>query len=199
MTRIKICGLSRESDIEYANELMPEFAGFVFAKESKRYIDTEKAARLRYLLDYRIAAVGVFVDDDPLKIADIADRNIIDMIQLHGHEDSDYIRKLRGLTDLPLIQAFVINSPEDILRAENSNADFILLDSGRGTGVAFDHSMINNITRPYFLAGGLDPENVSQAVSKLNPYAVDVSSGVEVNGIKSREKMAEFIQSVRIK
>lgn len=199
MTRIKICGLSRESDIEYANELMPEFAGFVFAKESKRYIDTEKAARLRYLLDYRIAAVGVFVDDDPLKIADIADRNIIDMIQLHGHEDSDYIRKLRGLTDLPLIQAFVINSPEDILRAENSNADFILLDSGRGTGVAFDHSMINNITRPYFLAGGLDPENVSQAVSKLNPYAVDVSSGVEVNGIKSREKMTKFIQAVRIK
>ncbi len=198
MTRVKICGLTRECDIDCANEILPEFAGFVFAEGSRRCIDADTAERLRYYLDYRIASVGVFVDAGLSFIADLARRNIIDLIQLHGHEDSAYIAHLRELTDIPLIQAFIINTPEDIKRAEYSEADLILLDSGRGTGESFDHSLIKNITRPYFLAGGLTPENTAEAVKQFSPYAVDASSSLETNGFKDPEKMRAFVNAARL-
>lgn len=197
MSKVKICGLSREQDIDYANEVLPEFIGFVFYPPSSRYVSPETGARLKERLDYRIAAVGVFVNEEPEKISELVKAETIDIVQLHGNEDNEYIRRLRSLCECPLIQAFCVSSKEDIDKAVESDADFILLDSGKGSGVAFDHSMIRNIARPYFLAGGLTPENVGDAVQKLQPYAVDASSSLETNGHKDPDKMKAFADAAR--
>lgn len=196
MTRIKICGLSRPCDIDAVNELKPQYIGFVFASESRRYITPEKAAELKRMLDPGIKAVGVFVNEKPEMIADFLGNGMIDMAQLHGGEDEGYIRKLRQLTHKPVIKAFRIQTAGDIVDSQNSTADYVLLDSGAGTGTVFDWKLIQNIKRPYFLAGGLTPYNVQNAVKQLKPYAVDVSSGIETDGVKEKEKMAAFISAV---
>lgn len=197
MTKIKLCGLSRPCDIEAANRLKPEYIGFVFLPKSKRYVDYEKARELKSLLSPEIKAVGVFVDESPQRAAELLNDGTIDIAQLHGGEDEDYIGLLRNLTDKPIIKAFRIQSEDDILRAEESSADYILLDSGMGTGTVFNWDLIQNIKRPYFLAGGLDCDNVGEAVGRLRPYAVDVSSGIETNGLKDNQKMAAFVAKVR--
>ena len=197
MTRIKLCGLSRCCDIEAANELKPEYVGFVFAQKSKRYITTEKARELKRILSPDIQTVGVFVKEKPECVAALLNKGIIDIAQLHGGEDEDYMNKLRQLTDKPIIKAFRITSAVDIDKAEQCRADYVLLDSGAGTGTVFDWELIQNIKRPYFLAGGLSPENAEDAVKKLTPYAVDVSSGIETDGVKDKYKMAAFIAAVR--
>ena len=197
MTKIKLCGLSRPCDIQMANDLKPDYVGFVFAQKSKRYVDPEKAAQLKALLDPAIKAVGVFVDEAPETVANLLNSGIIDVAQLHGGEDEAYIQRLRQLTDQPIIKAFRIKTRTDIAEAERCSADHVLLDSGAGTGVVFDWSLLKNVKRPYFLAGGLSPENVGDAVRLLRPYAVDVSSGIEADGLKDREKAAAFIAAVR--
>lgn len=197
MTKIKLCGLSRPCDIEAANRLKPEYIGFVFLPKSKRYVDYEKARELKSLLSPEIKAVGVFVDESPQRAAELLNDGTIDIVQLHGGEDEDYIGLLRNLTDKPIIKAFRIQSEDDTLCAEESSADYILLDSGMGTGTVFNWDLIQNIKRPYFLAGGLDCDNVGEAVGRLHPYAVDVSSGIETNGLKDKEKMAAFVAKVR--
>jgi len=197
MTKIKMCGLRREADIEYANRIMPEFVGFVFAKQSKRYVTVEKAFELRYFLDYRIASVGVFVDEAPEAIAEIAERDIINAVQLHGNEDSAYIKRLRELCDVPIIKAYKINSVYDIECACLSDADFVLLDSGNGSGKTFDHSLIRNIDRPYFLAGGVTPQNARSLVNTFSPYAIDASSSLETDGFKDFDKMKALADAVR--
>lgn len=196
-TAVKLCGLSCPEDIAAVNERKPEYIGFVFASKSKRYVTPEKAAELKKLLDLGIKAVGVFVDEEPEKIAELLNRDVIDLAQLHGREDEVYITKLRTLTDKPIIQAFQIQSEEDIKRAQESSADYILLDSGAGTGQTFNWELLKSVKRPYFLAGGLDSSNVGAAVQKLHPYAVDVSSGIETDGKKDRQKMKEFLINVR--
>lgn len=198
MTKIKMCGLRRLCDIEYANVVMPEYIGFVFAEKSRRYVIPEKALELRNNLDRKIIPAGVFVNARPEFIAELVEKKIIDMIQLHGNEDDFYIHNLRQLVDVPVIKAFVIKSPSDIRQAEQSAADYILLDSGLGSGRTFDHSLIN-INRPYFLAGGLTPENVGEISEKLNPYAVDASSSLETDGYKDLNKMTVFADAVRKK
>lgn len=199
MTKIKLCGLTRQCDIEAANELKPEYIGFVFAGKSLRYIEPEKAAELRKLLDSDIGAVGVFVNEKPEIIAGLMNRGIINMAQLHGGEDEEYISSLRALTKGPVMKAFKVETPQDIALAAKSTADYILLDSGAGgTGTAFDWELISNINRPYFLAGGLDTENVARAVKFLMPYGVDVSSGIETNGLKDKDKMEDFVRTVRL-
>ena len=197
MTKIKLCGLSRPCDIQTANELRPEYIGFVFAPKSKRYIDPQKAARLKELLSSDIRAVGVFVDEAPDTVAALLNNGIIDIAQLHGSEDEAYIQRLRQLTDQPIIKAFQIKSRHDLAEAEACNADHILLDSGAGTGNVFDWSVLQDVKRPYFLAGGLSPDNVGDAIGLLHPYAVDVSSGIETDGRKDEEKAAAFIAAVR--
>lgn len=197
MTKIKLCGLTRPCDIEYVNELLPEYIGFVFAPKSRRYISPEKADVLREHLDDRITPVGVFVDEKIEVIADLIKRKIIDIVQLHGNESEQYITDLRKVIDCPVIKAFRIESKADIVSANNSSADFVLLDSGGGTGTAFDHSLLKDITRPYFLAGGLTPENVGTAIKQLVPFAVDASSSLETNGFKDRNKMTAFVKAVR--
>ena len=197
MTYIKMCGLSREYDIQAVNEIKPKYIGFVFWAKSKRYISPEKAFQLKKLLDKDINAVGVFVDESIEKVAEMLDNNIIDIAQLHGSETEDYIKKLRELTNKPIIQAFRIRSLNDTEKAVKSTADMILLDAGMGDGKIFDWSLIKDIKRPYFLAGGLNCENIAEAVKTLQPYAVDVSSGIETDGLKDMKKMADFSAIVR--
>lgn len=197
MTRIKLCGLSRPCDIEAANKLKPEYIGFVFAPKSKRYVTPEKAEELKRLLAPDIQAVGVFVHELPKTVAKLLNDGIIDMAQLHGDEDEAYMNQLRRFTHKPVIKAFRIKTAGDILCAEQTTADYILLDSGAGTGTAFDWNLIHNAKRPYFLAGGLTPGNVADAVKALHPFAVDVSSGIETDGVKDETKMAAFVAAVR--
>ncbi|WP_297056271.1 phosphoribosylanthranilate isomerase [uncultured Dubosiella sp.] len=197
MTKIKFCGLSRACDMKAANELMPDYIGFVFVPKSKRYVSPAAAAELKGLLVPGIKAVGVFINETPEQIADLLNKGIIDMAQLHGDENENFIRRLQELTDKPVIKAFRIVTANDIKIANQSAADYILLDSGAGTGTVFDWDLVKNIDRPYFLAGGLSPANVPRAVSRLRPYAVDVSSGIEMDGFKSKTKMAAFAAAIR--
>ena len=199
MTRIKLCGLMRREDIEVANELQPEFVGFVFAEKSRRKISVEQAADLKKKLRKEISAVGVFVKEKTENIAKIAERGIIDVIQLHGGEDENYFLQLRKLTSKPIIKAFKIRAAEDLKVAENCSAEFILLDSGAGTGNIFDWQVLKNFPREYFLAGGLTAENVSDAINFLHPFGVDVSSGIESSGVKDEKKMRGFVDAVRRK
>ncbi len=195
MTRIKLCGLSRTQDIETVNELMPEYIGFVFAENSRRYVHPEKAGELKQMLVPGIRAVGVFTDAAPESVAELLNNHIIDIAQLHGKEDENYIRRLRKLTDKPILKALRIGTEISVI--EQYPADGILLDSGAGSGVLPDWCQIQSIRRPYFLAGGLSPENVTDAIRLLHPYAVDVSSGIETRGVKDKKKMAAFVAAVR--
>jgi phosphoribosylanthranilate isomerase len=197
MTKIKLCGLSRVEDIEVVNNLLPEYIGFVFAPKSKRYISPQKAAELKKLLDKKISAVGVFVNEEIATVAEIA--KFLDLIQLHGDEDENYISTLKNLTGKKIIKAFKIKTTDDLQRAKYCLADFILLDSGAGTGEIFNWQLLKNFEREYFLAGGLNVENVSDAVKLLKPFAVDVSSGIETDGLKDADKMKKFVIAVRTK
>lgn len=197
MTKIKLCGLSRPCDIEAANAIKPEYIGFVFAPKSKRYVTPEKAKQLKQMLVPNIKAVGVFVDEEVETIAKLLNDGIIDIAQLHGNEDEDVIRRLRHLTNKPIIKAFRIQTARDIADAQSCTADYVLLDSGAGTGTVFNWNLIQYINRPYFLAGGLSPDNAKDAVTMLHPFAVDVSSGIETDGVKDKTKMAKFVAAIR--
>ena len=197
MTKIKLCGLKKPCDIEYANELMPDFIGFVFAPTSKRYVSFDEAKALREKLNEGITPVGVFVNEPIDNIEYLISKNIIGIAQLHGSEDNEYIKKLRNKVSCTIIQAFRIETEQDIIKAEKSEADYIMLDSGGGTGKAFNHLLISDIKRDFFLAGGLDSESVYDAILKCKPYAVDASSSLETNGIKDKDKMAAFVKAVR--
>ena len=198
MTRIKLCGLSRPCDIEAANALLPDYIGFVFAPKSRRYVSPEKARALRLMMKADVRAVGVFVREAPETVAALLNEGVIDLAQLHGGEDEAYIRRLRALTDKPIIKAFRVDGPADLERAMECTADHILLDNGSGgTGTAFDWGLLKDFGRAYFLAGGLGPDNAARAVEALRPFAVDVSSGVETDGVKDPAKMKAFVEAVR--
>lgn len=197
MTKVKICGLSRECDIEYANKLKPNYIGYVFWQKSRRCVTGEQAEALTQRLDEAITPVGVFVDEELKRVLQLADAGIIKIIQLHGHEDEAYLKELKSMTDAPIIKAFKIRSAADIERANAFPSDYVLLDNGYGTGQTFDWSFVSGIDRPFFLAGGVNADNVRDAVDKLSPYAVDISSGVETDGYKDFDKMLHFINKVR--
>ena len=198
MTKLKLCGLVRICDIEAVNRLNPEYIGFVFAKKSRRYVDPAQARELRARLNKGISPVGVFVNESPEAIADLVRSGIIDVVQLHGSEDEDFLRKLRELVSCPIIKAFSVKTPQDVRIACESSADLILLDSGGGgTGTVFDWDLLEPIRRPWFPAGGLSPENAADAIRRLAPYGVDVSSGIETDGVKDIQKMNDFVRAVR--
>ena len=221
MTKIKLCGITRAEDIEIINRLKPDYIGFVFWAKSKRNIGKLKAAELKKLLIPEVKTVGVFVDEDVNTVAELLNEGIIDKAQLHGSEDDDYIEKLRQLTEenpaakhhggderaeitkepqdanVRIIKAFRIRSEADLRAAEKNSADMILLDAGMGEGKTFEWSLLKNFKRQYFLAGGLDTGNAAEAVKELHPYGVDVSSGIERNGVKDPELMELFVENVR--
>lgn len=197
MTKIKICGLSRLCDTTYVNTFQPDYVGFVFAK-SRRQISREHAITLRMNLNPDITVVGVFVNELAKIAGAYAEDGVIDMIQLHGQEDEAYIRNLRYHTGCEIIKSFSIQSREDVERACGSSADYILLDHGAGgTGQSFNWELIDRIDRPWFLAGGMDQENVEEAVRKFHPYGVDISSGVETDGFKDEQKIEACIRRIR--
>lgn len=197
MTKIKFCGLTRPCDIEAANEIKPDYIGFVFAPKSKRRVSYKQAVDLKNLLSKDIKAVGVFLNEDIDQVISLLNLGIIDAAQLHGSESADYIQRLQQETGKPVIKAFQIHSEEDVSAAEQTNADYIILDAGTGEGKTFDWSLIHAFKKPYFLAGGLHPGNVTDAMHKLHPYALDVSTGIETDGLKDKQKMAAFAAAVR--
>ncbi len=197
LTKVKICGLSRGCDIEYANRLKPDYIGYVFWQRSRRYVTREQAEALTRRLDGAVTPVGVFVDEEAELVSRLANEGTIKVIQLHGHEDEAYLKELRNMTDAPIIKAFKIRGGEDIEKANTFPSDYILLDNGYGTGQTFDWSFVRGIKRPFFLAGGVNADNVRDAIDKLHPYAVDISSGVETDGHKDFDKMRHFINKVR--
>ena len=199
MTRVKICGLSRPQDVAYVNQARPDWCGFVvnFPK-SRRSVTPEALRALRRELDRRVVPVGVFVDQPVEAVAGLLNDGTIAAAQLHGHEDERYVAALRAMAPGKEIwKAFVVRGETDLAAAAAFPADRVLLDSGRGAGKTFDWSLLKNFPRPYLLAGGLTPDNVARAVADLGPYGVDVSSGVETDGYKDREKMAAFVAAVR--
>ena len=200
MTKIKICGLRRDADIDYVNEAMPDYIGFILHfPKSHRNVLPETAAAMKKRLDPKIKAVGVFVNQ-PLDTVTAAAAQIgLDVIQLHGQEDDDYIAALRQQTDLPIWKAFKVRTADDLAAAERSTADAVLLDNGYGTGKAFDWTLAAAFTRPFFLAGGLTPEILPDAILKLHPALVDISSGVETDGIKDRSKILAAVCAARLK
>lgn len=202
MTKIKICGLTRNEDIEAVNRYLPDIAGFVFA-ESRRKVTPEQAGLLKSKLDTRIRTAGVFTDAPTELIAGLCRSGIIDIVQLHGDETEQYIRELKQKITCPVIKAVRVQSSEQILQAQQLSCDMLLLDTWQkgkygGSGKTFDHSMIPVLEKPFFLAGGLDCSNVSQAILKCRPYGIDVSSGVETDGVKDEEKIREIIKLVRL-
>lgn len=193
MAKIKICGLRSPDDIQLVNEYMPDYAGFIvdFPK-SFRSLTIEQLEKLTVLLDSKIVSVGVFVDEDREVIRDLLQRKVIQMAQLHGHESEGDIQYLKQFG--PIIKAFEIHGDSDIQRARASSADYILLDSGKGSGKTFDWRRIQSIGRDFFLAGGINPDNIKAAIGQYHPFAVDVSSGVETNKKKDREKVKLCIE-----
>jgi phosphoribosylanthranilate isomerase len=198
MSKVKICGLSRPEDIEAVNSMLPDYIGFVFA-ESRRQIDEKKAARLKGKLDSRIEAVGVFVNEDMNRVAELFTKGVIDIVQLHGDEDDEYIKQLKGDCGCTVIKSVAIG---DSIPAFPKSSDYLLFDTlsdqRGGTGKTFDWQILKGFDSiPYFLAGGLNASNVQDAVRGLSPYCIDVSGGVETCGVKDPEKIKEFIRLVR--
>ncbi len=202
MSRIKICGLKRECDIDYANEFLPDYIGFIFAN-TKRYVPPELAKTLKARLDSHIKAVGVFVNEDIDLVCDIANGGTIDLIQLHGDEDENYINTIKQRTGKPIIKAVRVQSSQQVITAEKLPCDYLLLDTYRkeqygGIGESFNWGLIpKTLSKPFFLAGGLNSENILQAENTVKPYCLDISTGIEENGFKSREKIEEIIKLIR--
>ena len=181
--QIKICGLFQVEDIDYVNEAKPDYVGFVFAK-SKRQVDIHQAEKLKNKLDSNIKAVGVFVDEQISEITAIVKMGIIDLIQLHGHEDNAYIKQLKQSVQMPIIKAIKVIEKDDLNNLDYE-CDYYLLDSKiSGSGKSFDWSLIKDL------------DNLDEAMSKAD-YGIDVSSGVETNGIKDRNKIIEIVRRTK--
>ena len=198
MVKIKICGLKRLEDIEIVNKYMPDYMGFVFA-DTKRKVSHELARQLKDKLDPEIISVGVFVDAPKEEIIELFENGTIEMAQLHGLESEDYIKDLKAMTDnrLIVIKAIEMSQDTDLLKYDSSNADYLLLDSGKGSGKTFDWRLIRkDLKKDFFLAGGLNKDNVTQAIEEFEPYAVDLSSSLEVNGFKNEDKIKEIMEII---
>ena len=197
MIKIKICGITRPCDIDAVNSAMPDYIGFVFA-DSRRKVSPGQAAELRGKLAKGIIPVGVFVDEAVEHVLSLVQDGVIAVIQLHGAEDEEYIQKLKRLTTKPVIKAVSVQKSGDVQKWTDTCADYILLDNkSGGTGQTFDWGLIGETNKPYFLAGGLDTDNIAAAISQAVPFAVDASSGVETDGLKDHAKIDEFIRRVR--
>jgi len=198
MSKVKICGLSRAEDIAAVNRVMPDFIGFVFAP-SRRRIDLKTAARFKEKLHPQIEVVGVFVNENIETVAQIYQKRIIDVVQLHGDETDEYIRRLKASCSCRVIKAIGVGSRLPLLSVEPDYLLFDTLSKERGgTGKAFDWNILQEYCGlPFFLAGGLTSDTVSNAISLLAPFGVDISSGVETDGIKDEKKIEEFVRLVR--
>ena len=215
MVKVKFCGIRRTEDIEAVNRLKPDLAGFVFAK-SKRQVTKEQAAALKELLDPGIKTVAVLVNMPVEEAAALANTGIADLLQLHGDEDAAYIAKLKTLTGAKIIKAIRLRSgdPEanaklltEAVQADYYLFDTFLPDTYGGTGKTFSLSLLKGmrIDKPFFLAGGLDADNVAEIIRQVQKdatllpffYGVDVSGGIETGGYKDTIKMEAFMKTIR--
>lgn len=203
-TKVKICGLTRLEDMDVLSVCRPDFAGLVFAP-SRRQVSEEQAEKLRVRLNREIPIVGVFVDASPEQIERLVERKIIDLVQLHGSETVQDLAKLRKRLmelgrNVPLIKAVRMSPETDLEIWYESEADYLLLDAMQaGAGKTFDHDLLERhfpIQKPWFLAGGMNPDNASLAIEQFSPFGVDVSSGVETDGKKDPEKIRRMIAEV---
>lgn len=201
MCKVKICGLFRQEDIEYANEVKPDYIGFVFWPRSKRRVTEEQAACLKKSLDKDILAVGVFVDEQREVILRLLREGIIDIAQLHGSETEEDVRYIKEQSGKPVIRMVRLSEETDYEELNNMAADYLLFDSGMGGGKTFDWRLLEPVKKscrkPFFLAGGIGPENVKEAVKMGNPYAIDLSSGLETDGVKDFEKMKRLMDQIK--
>lgn len=199
MPKIKICGIRRLEDIEMVNKYLPDYIGFVFA-ESKRKVTHEEAYQLKDNLNPNIIPVGVFVDAPQDEILELYNKGAIEIAQLHGRESEEYIMDLKEKTDneLKIIKAIEISKGMELSEYDNSKADYLLLDSGKGSGKTFDWNLIkNDIKKDFFLAGGLSKSNILEAIEQFNPYAVDLSSSLETDGFKDENKIKEIMELIK--
>lgn len=196
---IKCCGMTREVDMHAVNDAAPQFCGFIINfPKSHRNVDLERAEELASMLSDDIYPVGVFVNEPIETIIKMVRHGIITTVQLHGDEDEDYVNAVRDdACPSAIIKAFTVRTEEDVERACQSSADMILLDSGKGSGETFDWSICSKATRPFILAGGLSPDNVAQAIQQVHPWAVDMSSGLETDGLKDETKIAKAVAIVK--
>lgn len=199
MTKIKICGLSRPCDIDFVNEARPDWCGFIIGfPKSHRNVTPEQVRALTARLAPGITPVGVLVNQPVERAAALLNEGVVSVIQLHGQEDEDYLAALRALAPgHPVWRAFQVRSRDDLAAANRSSADLVLLDSGQGTGQTFDWSLLDSVERPYLLAGGLRPDNIAQAVHTVRPYGLDLSSGVETDKRKDRQKILAAVAAAR--
>lgn len=199
MTRIKICGLYRPCDIEYVNRAKPDWCGFIINfPKSHRNLSPDQVRELRGNLDDSVTPVGVFVDQPVEAVAALLNDGTISIAQLHGHEGPAYIDDLRkAAPGCTVWKAFKIRSPADLEAANASPADLVILDNGYGTGETFDWALTGGVKRPYLLAGGLTPENIPQAIARLHPYGLDISSGVETDKQKDLDKIQTAVTAAR--
>lgn len=206
-TKIKVCGLRRQEDVDYVNRWQPDYIGFILADGFRRKISPEQARELAERLNPAIRRVGVFVNQPVEFVSEMLDRGIIQIAQLHGEEDENFICDLKercrqNSCQAEIIKAVKVRTAEDIESAKQYDCDYLLLDAwsakgAGGNGETFDWSLIRNIGRPYFLAGGLGSENVKEAIERLHPYGVDASSSLETDGYKDAEKIKKFIMAIR--
>ncbi len=203
MTKVKICGLRSLADIEKVNRYLPDYIGFVFA-DSRRFVTDEQALEMSRALDRRIQAVGVFVDEPLGHVAGLCDRGVINAMQLHGGESEAYIRELKQNTGTTVIKAVRVQRADQISRMISQEADYMLFDTYKkgapgGTGERFPLEIVKEsfVRKPYFLAGGLDCGNVEEVIRQMECFAVDVSTGVETDGVKDEEKIRKFVECVR--
>ncbi len=202
---IKLCGLRRYEDIDYINAVKPDFAGFILAEGYRRTVSEELAAKLVSALCTEIKPVGVFIDRSAEYVSDAADKIGLYAVQLHGDEDVNYIKQLRELTSAKIWKAVRVKSADDILKADSLGADMLVLDSFSekakgGTGKTFDRDIIKNIrtATPFLLAGGLNVCNIGEAMKMLpNGCGVDLSSGIETDGVKDFNKIKQIMNIVR--
>ena len=199
MVKIKICGIKRLEDIEMVNKYKPDYIGFVFA-DSKRKVSHNLAKILKGSLDSDIISVGVFVDSPEEEILDLFNDGVIEIAQLHGGESEQYILDLKKKTnnELKIINAIEMNQEVNLSEYNDSNSDYLLLDSGKGSGKTFDWSLIGkDLDKEFFLAGGINSENVVQAIDEFRPFAVDLSSSLETDGVKDENKIKEIMEIIR--
>lgn len=202
MTRIKICGIRRIEDSLYLNEFKPDYAGFILSKPFWRYIDLNTLSKINDVLSKQIKRVGVFVNENSDYILKYA--SLLDIIQLHGEETQDLIDKLRERTNCEIWKAVRVKSSYDLNEADKLSVDKLLIDSYTentygGSGKIANWELIKKtkINKPFFLAGGISAENCLNAIETVKPFGLDISSSVETDKFKDRNKIKEIISLIR--